>query len=135
MNIRPIRTEKDHQWALGELEQLWDKAGTQTPEGERFEVLATLVDHYEGERFPIACPDPIAAIRFRMEQGGVTPEDLRLVFRSTARTSEIMNRKRHLSIRMIRALHQRFAIPLECLVVDYELSQSSSRGKDSRPPR
>jgi HTH-type transcriptional regulator / antitoxin HigA len=123
MNIKPIRTREDHARALKDLERLWDRAGKNTPEGEAFEVLSTLVDAYEREHFPIPCPDPIAAIQFRMEQGEITKGDLVAVLGTSGRTSEILNRRRRLSLLMIRRLHERYQIPLECLVATYALKK------------
>src|SRR5687768_13346233 len=130
MTIKPIRTADDHHEALAEMRRLWDIATPGTPEGDTFEVLATLVDAYEREHFPIPPPDPIEAIRFRMEQAGLEPKDLNAILqdRSRARASEILGRKRRLNLKMIRRLHAKLAIPLEVLVRDYKL-------KKVRPPK
>jgi HTH-type transcriptional regulator/antitoxin HigA len=134
MDIKPIRTPGDHARALKEIERLWNKAGTRSPEGEAFEVLATLVDAYESAHFPIPCPDPVTAILFRIEQGEITKEDLLSVFRTSGRTSEILRRRRRLSLQMIRKLHERYRIPLECLVAKYPLRKSrSARAHGIRP--
>ena len=103
MNVRPIRTAKDHAWALKEIERLWDMAEPGTPEGERFDVLTTLVDAYEREHFPIPPPDPVAAILFRIEQQGLDTKALLPVFKTRARLSEILTRKRRLSLTMSRS--------------------------------
>jgi HTH-type transcriptional regulator/antitoxin HigA len=87
MNIKPIHTAADHAAALKEVERLWDKARPGTPEGDKLEVLSTLVDAYEREHVPIPTPDPIAAIRFRMEQEGLTTKDLLPIFKTRARAS------------------------------------------------
>ena len=87
-----------------------------TPEGDELEVLATLVDVYEGEHFPIDAPDPIEAIKFRMEQMGLDRKDLEPFLGSRARVSEILNRRRGLSLAMIRSLHENLDIPLEALI-------------------
>lgn len=121
MDIKPIRTTADHAAALAEIERLWDKARPGTAEGEKFEVLSTLVDAYEREHIPIPTPDPIAAIRFRMEQEGLTAKDLLSIFKTRARASEIMAKKRRLNLPMIRRLHAKLSIPIECLVKDYKL--------------
>lgn len=114
-HLRPIRTEQDYAAAMAALEQLWGaKAGT--VEGDRLEVLATLVDAYEAEQYPLDPPDPIEAIRFRMEQQGLTRKDLERILGTRTRVSEILNRKRGLSIAMIRRLHAELGIPAEVLI-------------------
>ena len=113
--IRPIRTESDYEVALAEMERLWG-ARSGTPEGDRLDVLATLVDAYEGERFPMDPPDPIDAITFRMEQQGLTRRDLEGMIGSRTRVAEVLNRKRNLSIAMIRRLHEQLGIPAEILI-------------------
>lgn len=125
MEIRPIRTHQDHQDALAEIRNLWDRVLPGTPDGDKFEVLATLVDAYERENFPVPPPDPIEAIRFRMEQSGMEPKDLNAILqdKSRARASEILGRKRRLNLKMIRRLHAKLAIPLEVLVRDYKLKK------------
>ncbi len=113
--VRPIRSEADYHAALTELERLWGgKAGT--PEGDRLDVLATLIDAYEGEHEPMDPPDPIEAIKFRMEQQGLTRRDLEPIIGSRARVAEVLNRKRDLSIAMIRRLHERLGISAEVLI-------------------
>lgn len=115
MKIRPIRTREDHRDALAEIERLWNaKAGT--PEYDRLDVLATLVEVYERKRFPASAPDPVQAILFRMEQQGLTRKDLEPLLGSRARVSEVINRKRPLTLPMIRALHENLGIPAECLL-------------------
>jgi HTH-type transcriptional regulator/antitoxin HigA len=130
MDIKPIRTAEDHKRALKEIERLWDKAKPGTPDGDRFEVLGTLVDAYEEEHFPIPDPDPIEAIRFRMEQEGLTNNDLLPIFKTRARVSEVMGKRRRLNLTMIRSLHKRLEIPIECLVKDYKL-KAQGTGKRS----
>lgn len=113
--VKPIRSDADHEAALAEIEHLWGaKAGT--PEGDRLDVLATLIDAYESERYPIDPPDPIEAINFRMEQQGLTRRDLEAILGTRARVAEILNRKRDLSIGMIRRLHERLGISAEVLI-------------------
>lgn len=121
MNIKPIRTERDHAWALREIDDLWDKAKPGTEDGDRFEVLSALVGAYEREHIQIPAPDPIEAIRFRMEQEGLTNNDLLPIFKTRARVSEVMGRRRRLNLAMIRKLHERLEIPVECLVKGYKL--------------
>ena len=133
MDIKPIRTDKDHQWALREVERLWDKAKPGTPNGDRFEVLSALVDAYEREHFEIPVPDPIEAIRFRMEQEGLTNNDLLPIFKTRARVSEVLGRRRRLNLTMIRRLHQRLEIPIECLVQHYKLkAPGTAKGSSAR---
>ncbi|MEQ1614013.1 MAG: helix-turn-helix domain-containing protein [Hyphomicrobiaceae bacterium] len=120
-DIKPIRTEADHAAAMKEIERLWGaKSGTRA--GDRLDVLATLVDAYEAQHFPIAPPDPIDAIRFRMEQQGLTRKDLEPMIGSRTRVSEVLNRKRGLSIEMIRRLRAGLGIPADVLVGPSELA-------------
>ena len=114
-DVKPIRTRKDHEAALKKIERLWGaKAGT--PEGDRLDVLATLVDAYEAAQFPIDPPDPIEAIKFRMEQQGLTRKDLEPLIGTRTRVAEVLNGRRNLSIAMIRRLHQRLGISAEVLI-------------------
>lgn len=126
MNIKPIRTPADHARALRDLERLWDSAKVGTPAGDAFDVLSTLVDAYEREHLEIPAADPIEAIRFRMEQEGLTRKDLLAIFKTTARASEVMTKKRRLNLPMIRLLHARLAIPLECLAQPYALKKPTA---------
>lgn len=113
--LKPIRSEADYEAALARVERLWGaKAGT--PEGDRLDVLATLVDAYESEHHPMDPPDPVEAIKFRMEQQGLTRRDLEAIIGTRTRVAEILNRKRGLSIAMIRRLHERLGIPAEVLI-------------------
>src|SRR3982750_1978675 len=102
-DISPIRTKRDYETALKEVERLWG-AKTGTRDGDRLDVLATLVDAYETEHYPMDPPDPIEAIKFRMEQQGLTRRDLEQIIGSRTRIAEVLNRKRGLSVRMIRRL-------------------------------
>ena len=113
--VKPIRLEVDYQAALGEVERLWG-AKLGTPDGDRLDVLATLIDAYENEHELIDPPDPIEAIKFRMEQQGLTRRDLEGILGSRARVAEILNRKRDLSISMIRRLHQHLGISADVLI-------------------
>ena len=113
--IKPIRTEADHEAALAEVEKLWG-ARSGTPKGDRLEVLATLIAAYEERYFPMDPPDPIEAIRFRMEQQGLTRKDLEKIIGTRTRIAEVLSRKRGLSIAMIRRLHQILGIPAEVLI-------------------
>jgi HTH-type transcriptional regulator / antitoxin HigA len=113
--IRPIRTKRDYEVALKEAERLWG-AKVGTPEGDRLDVLATLIDAYEAEHYPMDPPDPIEAIQFRMEQQGLTRRDLEEIIGTRTRIAEVLNRKRGLSIAMIRRLHERLGISAEVLI-------------------
>lgn len=118
MNIRPIKTEEDYEQALERLEVIFDsKKGSAT--GDELEILAILIENYENEHFPIGFPDPIEAIKFRMEQMGYNQNDLAKVVGLKSRASEILNKKRKLSLEMIRQLHQSFKIPTEVLIQSY----------------
>jgi HTH-type transcriptional regulator / antitoxin HigA len=113
--VRPIRTKRDYEAALKEVERLWGaKAGS--PEGDRLDVLATLVDAYEAEHYPMDPPDPVEAIKFRMEQQGLTRRDLEEIIGTRTRIAEVLNRKRGLSIAMIRRLHERLGISADVLI-------------------
>lgn len=103
MDIRPIRSEADYRSALNEAERLWETEPS-TPEGDRVEVLSTLIEAYESQHYPIPSPNPIAAIIFMMEQKGLTRRDLEPAIGSRGRVSEILNRKRPLTLPMVRAL-------------------------------
>jgi HTH-type transcriptional regulator/antitoxin HigA len=113
--VRPIRTKRDYESALKEVERLWGaKAGTS--EGDRLDVLATLVDAHEAEHYPMDPPDPVEAIKFRMEQQGLTRRDLEEIIGRRTRIAEVLNRKRGLSIAMIRRLHERLGISADVLI-------------------
>lgn len=113
--LRPIRTEEDHAEALREVERLWGSP-LGTLEGDRLDVLATLIDVYEAKAHPLDPPDPVDAILFRMESQGLTRKDLEPLIGSRARVAEVLNRKRGLSIEMIRRLHEGLGIPAEVLI-------------------
>ena len=115
MEIKPIRNEADHDEALREIERLW-RAEEGTPEGDRLDVLTTLVEAYEQKHFPMDGPDPIEAIRFRLEQQGLDHRALVGVIGGRSRVYEVMKRQRALSLGMIRRLHERLGIPAEVLI-------------------
>ena len=118
MVIKPIRTKKDYQAAIDRLDVIFDsKPGT--PEGDELEVLGILIDKYEQEHFPIGYPDPIEAIKFRMEQLGYSQSDLARVVGLKSRASEILRKKRKLTLEMIRQLHQALGIPTDVLIQNY----------------
>lgn len=115
MDVRPIRNERDHARALRQIEKLWGaRAGTSA--ADKLEVLVTLVDAYEAKHHAIDPPDPIDAILFRMEQKGMTRADLERIIGSRARVSEILNRRRPLTIAMITRLREALGIPADVLI-------------------
>ena len=118
MTIKPIKTKRDYQQALTRLELLFD-AKKGTAKGDELEILGMLIDNYENENFPVGFPDPVEAIKFRMEQMGYTQSDLAEVVGLKSRASEILNRKRKLSLEMIRQIHDRLNIPTEVLIQAY----------------
>jgi len=115
MEIKPIKTNADHRAALAEIGRLMD-AEKDSADGDRLDVLATLVEAYEAKRFPIDPPDPVAAIEFRMEQRGLTRRDLEPMIGGRGRVSEVLSGKRALSLAMIRRLHEGLGIPAEALL-------------------
>ena len=119
MDIKPIRTEDDYQWALEEIDRLMD-AEPDTPEGDRLDVLATLVDAWEEKQFPIEEPDPIEAIQHRMEALGLSRKDLESMIGGRNRVSEVLSRKRPLTIHMIRRFSEKMHIPAGVLIQPYE---------------
>lgn len=117
MNIRPIHTDNDYKAALRELSAYVDnEPDPDTEESDRFEILMTLVEAYEAKHYPIDLPDPIEAIRFRMEQAGLTVKDLVPYIGQPNRVYEVLNRKRGLTIEMIRNLHRNLGISAESLI-------------------
>lgn len=117
MDIRPIRTDADYRATLREVSAFFDhEPEPGTPEGDRFDILLTLVEAYETKHFPVDLPDPVEAIKFRMEQGGLTPKDLEPMIGRMNRVYEILNRKRPLTLAMIRKLHAGLGIPAESLI-------------------
>jgi HTH-type transcriptional regulator/antitoxin HigA len=119
MNIKPIKSEEDYIATLNQIESLMD-AKPNTPQMDELEVLTTLVEAYEAQHYVIDAPDPIEAIKFRMEQEGLKQKDLVSIVGSKSRVSEILNKKRKLTIEMIRNLHKQLHIPVESLFLDYK---------------
>ena len=119
MTIKPIKTNKDYQNALKRLEVIFD-AKKGSPEGDELEILGILLEKYEDEHFPIGFPDPIEAIKFRMEQLGYNQTDLAKIVGLKSRVSEILNKKRKLTLEMIRVLHENLKIPTEVLIQAYK---------------
>ncbi|MCF8461413.1 MAG: helix-turn-helix domain-containing protein [Flavobacteriales bacterium] len=118
MNIKPIKTEQDYQDVMDRLEVIFD-AKKGSAEGDELEILGILIEKYEDEHFPIGFPDPIEAIKFRMEQMGYNQTDLAKIVGLKSRASEILNKKRKLTLEMIRLLHDGLKIPTEVLVQAY----------------
>jgi HTH-type transcriptional regulator/antitoxin HigA len=119
MTIKPIRNEKDYQKALDRLEAIFDaKKGSE--QGDELEILSILIDRYENDYFPIGMPDPIEAIKFRMEQMDMKQKDLSDLLGFKSRVSEILNKKRKLTLDMIRKLNTTLHIPTEVLIQDYK---------------
>ena len=115
MNVKPIKTKKDYETVLNKIEELLD-AKPNTNDGDLLDVLTTLVEAYEQKHFKIAPPDPVEAIKFRMEQLGLKQSDIADVIGGKNRASEILNRKRELTAKMMRDLHRKFNIPAESLL-------------------
>jgi HTH-type transcriptional regulator/antitoxin HigA len=117
MKIKPIRNADDHQAALAVISKLMESdPDIGTPKGDRLDVLVTLVQAYEAKHFPMELPDPIEAIKFRMEQQGLKPKDLEPMIGKSNRVYEVLNRKRSLTIGMIRKLHSGLGIPAQSLI-------------------
>ena len=122
-NIRPIKTEDDYNWAIAEITHYFDNQPLPgTLDGDRFDVLATLVQSYEDEHYPINAPDPVSTIQAHMEMAGLSQKALAEVFGSSPRASEVMARKRALTMDMVFKLHQQWHIPAEALIQPYHLS-------------
>jgi HTH-type transcriptional regulator/antitoxin HigA len=121
MGIRPIRDDKDYDNALAEIERLFD-AQPGTPQGDRLEVLSILVQAYEDRHYPVPLPDSIEAIQYHMESRGLSRRDLEPYIGTRARVSEILNRRRPLTLRMIQKLEAGLGIPAEVLIQPYELA-------------
>jgi len=118
MNIKVIKTEEDYNLALKRLEVIFDSPAD-TSEGDEAEILGILIEKYEDENYPIEAPDPIEAIKFRMEQMSMDNQDLSAIIGYKSRVSEIFNHKRKLNLKMIRNLHEKMKIPYESLIKDY----------------
>lgn len=115
MDIKPIKTDADYRAALKETESLM-MAEPNTPEGEKLDILVTLIEAYERKYFPLDLPDPVEAIKFEMEQKGLTIKDLEPMIGKSNRVYEVLNRKRSLTLKMIWKLHQELGIPAESLI-------------------
>ncbi len=115
MYIKPIKSEQDYQDALQRIDTLWG-CKKDTPEGDEFDVLVTLVESYEMKHYPVVPPDPIDAIKFRMEQMDMKRADMVEFFGSQSRVSEVLNRKRSLTLKMIKSLYRDLRIPADILL-------------------
>ena len=136
MDIRPIRTKEDHAAALKAVEADWDTEFPEgSPEGERYEVLLTLVEAYEAKHFSLPDPDPIEAIKIRMEDLGLENKDLLPIFGTRSRVHEVLNKVRGLSIDHIRELHKRLQIPAEVLLKKYKLKTPPAKKGGKKPHR
>ncbi len=120
MDIRPVKTKKDHVNALKRIEQLMG-AKANSPEGDELDILVTLVEAFEAKHYAIDAPDPIAAIQHRMEALGMERKDLEPMLGSRSRVSEVLNRKRKLTMEMVRSLHVKMDLPAEALIQDYKI--------------
>ena len=124
MNIKPIKTEEDYRSTLQEIETLMT-AESGTPEGERLDVLVTLVEAYERKHFPLDLPDPVEAIKFAMDQRGLTVKDLEPMIGRSSRVYEVLSHKRPLTLRMIWKLHKDLGIPAESLIKQPDASEAA----------
>lgn len=115
MRVKPILNEKDYQIALKRIEKLWG-AKLGTVEGDDLDVLCTLIEKYEDKHFPIEAPDPVEAIKYIMEENGLERKDLIKIIGNKSRVSDLLNKKRELSKRMIKALHEQLGISYEILM-------------------
>jgi len=120
MNIKPIKTKKDYQIALKRLEKIFD-ASPKSKEGDEAEILSLLIENYENQYYPISSPDPIEAIKIRMEEMNIKQKDLVGVLGGKSRVSEILNKKKRLTVDMIRKLEEILHLSASILVIDYEL--------------
>ena len=121
MNIRPIKTEEDYEDVLAEIEKIFD-ASPSTPEGDRLDILVTLVEVYEDQHYSIPNPDPIEALSYYMESRGLSRKDLEPYIGSRARVSEVLNRKRPLTLKMIRKLNINLGISADVLIASYSIA-------------
>ena len=122
MTVKPIKDEEAYQLALTRLEQIFD-APENTPEGDEAEILSLLIENYENRHYPIEAPDPIEAVKIRMEELGLKQRDMVGVLGGKSRVSEVLNRKRKLTVEMIRNLTEKLNLSASILVKDYQLSR------------
>lgn len=132
MDIRPIKTEADYDWALHEIEHYFDhEPEPGTHEADRFDVLTSLIEGYEAKHWPIEAPDPIAAVKFRMEQAGYKQADLARLLGSKSRASELLNRRRALTLEYAFKLHREWRIPAEVLLQPYHAEIAQKRSAET----
>ena len=129
MDIKPIRTHEEHARALGEIERLWNTVQKDTPEGDYFEVLLALVHAYDEEHHPMENPDPIAAIKFRLDQQGLSNKDLLPMLGTRGRVSEVLTKRRPLTLDMMRRLNAKLGISMDTLARSYRLRSVSPAAK------
>ena len=134
MDIQPIKNERDYDQALAAIERLWG-AGEGTEAGDKLDILLILVEDYEDKHHRISPPDPVDAIKFRMEQMNLTRKDLEPCIGNRGRVSDILNRRRELSLAMIRNLHSRLSIPLESLIGEARKKDPYTRPSTFHPAR
>jgi len=128
MNLKPIKTNKAYKETLKIVEELFEKGVKKgTPEGDELEVLLLLVEKYEDEHFPVDLPDPVEAIKFRMDQLNLKPKDLEPLLGNKSLVSKVLNKKRSLSLSMIRNLHTALHIPTDVLIREYSFSEVSAK--------
>ncbi|MGE3146810.1 MAG: type II toxin-antitoxin system HigA family antitoxin [Pseudorhodoplanes sp.] len=134
-NIRPIKTEDDYNWAIAEITHYFESQPQPgSAEGDRFDVLATLIEAYEEKNHPIVAPDPVAAIEGYMEMAGLKQSDLANILGFRSRASEVLLRKRKLTMDMVAKITQAWSIPAEVLVQPYRLAQAG-RSTSAKQPR
>ena len=127
MDVRPLHTEQDYDWALAEIARYFDhQPAAGSKDGDRFEVLSTLIKDYEDKRFDIAQADPVEVLRFAIESMGKSQSDLADLLGSRSRASEILNKQRRLTLEMIRTISEAWSIPIELLTAHYELARDSA---------
>lgn len=129
-NVRPIRTEEDYNWAIAEVTRYFENEPEPgSPDGNRFDLLSDLIEAYEDKHYPIEAPDPVAAIEAHMKMAGYGRQALIQVLGSASRASEILNRKRALTMDMVYALHREWNIPAEMLIKPYHLAVAETGAK------
>ena len=134
MDVKPIRNDADLDWALAEVEQYFDSPPTPgTPEADRFDVLTDLIEAYESRRYPIDAPDPVEMIREYMAMRGLRQADLGKLIGGKSRASEVMNRKRRLTLPMIQRINRAWRIPAEPLIAPYHLDEDGEVDAAGRP--
>jgi len=132
MKIRPIRTQEDYEAALARIEEIFD-AEPDTPDGDELEILASLVETYEEKNYPVGLPDPIEAIKIRMEDLGLNRKDLESAIGSKGRVSEILNRKRPLTLPMVQRLSEKLGLATEVLAQPYSLAETTRKECRGKP--